>query len=364
MIRGVEVNRMRLPQNKYSLESFIATCNEFIKKSNKNLQILTLLFRSENEADLFKMFTSSGYTINAELGKVIELNITYNLYKMERQVYYYLFQHPKYEEIYFIFSFNGIGDIYRTLPSVLDPFPNLYYLWLPPTYFDKLKEKILKIKGAYVTYFHGKKLDTNKQECKRPMFSRDIKYKGDDAKSAMEELRFEYGVLPQTIEFVIPDVSRFKINKNGYYTLFNGDLDAFLENVVDVLIQMVIKDNKEMADAKYSITRKGELEVLSSREVKFELVQSIGFEEFEEFISVMQKSDFSPYNIRLAEGSVIFSANVVDEKKGNIFAVTSNGKQFTIIPKYNSSFVSIIRFHRFLVEKIDQLTSIVHNSSV
>jgi len=353
---------MQIPQIKYEYQTFINTCNDIIKKSGKNLQIITLLYRPENGEDISNTFLSAGCAINKNLGKVMEISTKYKLYKTERNVYYYIFQHPKYEEIYFVFSLNGIGDIYRTLPRILEPVQNIYYLWLPPTYFDGLKERILKNKDAYVTYFHGKKLDASKQECKRPMFYRDIKYKGDDAKSAMEELRFEYGVLPQTIEFVIPGDSRFRINKNGYYTLFDGKIERFLDNIVDVFIQMVIKDNKEMEKAKYSITRKGEIQVLNSREVKIELEQSIGFEEFEEFVSIMENNGFGPYNVRLREGSVIFSANVVDERKGNIFSVTSNGKQFTVIPKYNSSFISIVRFHRFLIEKIDQLTSIVHNN--
>jgi hypothetical protein len=78
-----------------------------------------------------------------------------------------------------------------------------------------------------------------------------------------------------------------------------------------------------------------------------------------DFIKALEEDNFSIYSEKLEEGSVIFSTHVVDEKKGNIFTLTSDGKYFTVVPKYQSSFVSIVRFHRFLIEKIDQSTSII-----
>ncbi|ODS36172.1 MAG: hypothetical protein A7315_14330 [Candidatus Altiarchaeales archaeon WOR_SM1_79] len=354
---------MRLPNNKYSYQEFLNTCSDFLKKTNKKLQIVTLIFRPNNNNQLLEIFRNQGFSVDiSNFGDIVEISTKYNLYNTTREVYYYLTKHSKYEEIYLLFSFNSVGDIYNTLLNRVESIQDLYYLWLHPAKFDSLKEYILEIEGSYITYFHGKKVDIGKQECKRPRFYREIKYRGDDAKISLEELQFEYGVLPQNIEFVIPAASQFKINKNGYYTLFSGNVEEFLRNIVQKSIDLVIKDNKEIEKAKFDIKRKGTVEILNSKDVKFELEQEIGFEEFEDFTEIMKNNGFSPYNVRLVEGSVIFSANIVDEKKGNIFSVTSNGKKFTIIPKYNSSPVSIIRFHRFLIEKIDQLTSVVYDT--
>ena len=355
---------MRLTKNNYTYNKFLEACQDIKKNTKKSLKLITLLFRPHDNKQIFDIFERYRYHINSsEFGDVVELSTTRRIYGKEKKVYYYLLSHPKYEEIYYMFSFNSSGDIYNTLPRVVDSVPDLYYLWLPPSYFDSLKEYILNKEGSYITYFHGKKLEeSGRQECKkRPLFARDIKYEGEDAELSSEEIRFEYGVLPQSIEFVVPTVSRFRVHKNGIYTLFFGNIEEFLRSVVEYAIDLVIRDNKEIEKAKFDVIQKGEIEILNSEEIRFSLQNEINYEEFQGFIETMDKSDFSAYNVRLTEGSIIFSGNIVDELKGNIFSVTSDGKNFTIIPKHDSSFISIIRFHRFLIEKIDQQTQVVYN---
>ena len=351
---------MKLPIQKYSASSFCGLCNDTLKDNNKNLQIITIFLNDELDSIYEKLEENEFIIDNSSFGEIIHFSKIYQLHKENREVDYYLLRHSKYKEIYFIFTFNGISDLYRTLFGIIDNIPNVYYLWLPPSYFDNLKDIILKIEGSYMTYFHGKKVDMGKQECKRPMFYRDIEYTGDDAKTAFEEMRFVYGVLPQAIEFVIPNSFKFKINKRGYYTLYYGKVEDFLNNIIERFIEMVIKDNQEMESAKIDIKKENGREILETKQVIFEIEKDISFEEFREFLTVMEKNNFSVYNTKLEEGSVIFSSNVVDEQKGNIFSMTSDGKRFTIIPKYKSSFVSIVRFHRFLTEKIDQLTKIIY----
>lgn len=353
---------MKLMQDNYSYESLLNNCDK-ISGGNKRLQIITILFNPENNEEIIKIFKDNGFSVdNKNFGGVIELSKKYYLYKDLREVFYYLIRHPEYPEIYFLFTFNTIMDIYTTLFGRINSIPEIYHLWLPPRYFDKLRNAILKIEGSYITYFHGKKIDIGKQECKRPRFSRDIKYKGDDAKLSSEELRFEYGVLPQAIEFVIPSKLNFKVNKNGYYTLIAGNTREFIDTIINKFINLVMRDNKEIEKAKYEIKKEKGIEILESEEVFFEIEKEIAFEEFEEFLKIMEGEGFSPYNKTLRKGSVIFSSNIVDEKKGNIFSLTSNGKQFTVIPKYRSSFVSIVRFYRFLIEKIDQMAKVVYEN--
>jgi len=285
----------------------------------------------------------------------------YLLHKEERIVNFYLTQHPIYEEIYFIYSFNGISDIYRTLFGAVESLSDVYYLWLPPSYFDKLKELILENEGSYMTYFRGQSMATGKGEYKRPMFARKIIYEAEDAKMASEELRFEYGILPQTIEFVIPEVSKFRINKKGYYTLISGNVGVFLDEVINNLIKMVIEDNREIETAKLEVSKINGKEALNLKEIMFELENEIDFEEMKGFIKTMEEEGFSLYNTNLKKGSVIFSTHIVDEKKGNIFSLTSDGKRFTLMPKYKSNFISLIRFHNFLIEKIDHFTKVIYS---
>jgi hypothetical protein len=337
-------------------ELFFNECNTLID-SGKTLQTITFIFRKKNK-EVSDILREHGFKVRDENREIIEFSTKYHLYKEEREVFYYLFKHPKFEEIYYIFSFNGIGDVYRTLFRTIESNDEIYFLWLPPKYFDNLKDKILDIQGSYMTSFMGRTLG-REGVGKRPMFARKILYEGDDAKSASEELRFEYGVFPQSVAFVIPDNLKFKISCKGYYSLFAGDIIKFKDEIIESFILMIVDDNKQMKDAKLSVEKGNGKEKIIIKEVIFKLEQELCFDEMKDFIKALEEDNFSIYSEKLEEGSVIFSTHVVDEKKGNIFTLTSDGKYFTVVPKYQSSFVSIVRFHRFLIEKIDQSTSII-----
>ena len=54
-----------------------------------------------------------------------------------------------------------------------------------------------------------------------------------------------------------------------------------------------------------------------------------------------------------------FSAHIVHEPTGEIFAITSDGKSISCIPKYNSSPLVLYRFYKFLVENIDPNAKII-----
>ncbi len=50
---------------------------------------------------------------------------------------------------------------------------------------------------------------------------------------------------------------------------------------------------------------------------------------------------------------LLLSCRVVDEKTGGVFNLSTDGEIFVLTPKYDTGFDSLMRFYRFLVEKID-----------
>lgn len=55
----------------------------------------------------------------------------------------------------------------------------------------------------------------------------------------------------------------------------------------------------------------------------------------------------------MSEKKMNLVCRVVDEKTGGIFLLSTDGETFSLIPKYDSGFDSLMRFYRFIVEKID-----------
>ena len=351
---------MKIPQRNYDLNSFLEMCKE-IFNSGKSLQIFTI-FLSGTYKDLLEVLARSGYTIeiNSFSENITEVHSRYRFYNMEEHIYYYIVKSPEYENVYLLFSFDALSNLKHVLESVLYSTSVVCNLWLPPQHFDKLKDEILAYKEAYMTYFHGKKLDmSGEKQYKRPSIAKDIKYKGNDAMQALKELRFSYGVMPQVIEIAIASKFQFKIYKSGIYSLTFGDVKEFVDDIVFHSIDMLMDDNKRMNEAKFNVTKINDVEVLSSKQVDFQLSEPFEYEDFHNLIEAMEDSGFGLYNTRLKKGSVIFSSNVVDEGKGNIFALSSDGKNFIASAKYGSSSTSIIKFYEFLVEKIDPFVKVL-----
>jgi len=63
---------------------------------------------------------------------------------------------------------------------------------------------------------------------------------------------------------------------------------------------------------------------------------------------------FSFLDVHLREGSLGFSAAVVDEIKGSVFDVSMSEADITMIPKYNTTFESFIGFLRTVREQLDE----------
>ncbi|MCD4771706.1 hypothetical protein K8R30_04820 [archaeon] len=347
-------------QNTSNLNGFFNECNHKVSLG-KTIHAITLLF-DDKSRKVEEIFAEKGFDIKRDR-KIIELKTKYIIHKDEKEVYYYLIQHETLKEVYYIFTMNSVGDIYRTLFGTIESNDEIYFLWLPPKYFDEMKEKILENENAYMTSFRCRTMG-RENVGKRPMFAKEITYKGDDAKSALEEFRFEYGVFPQAISFVIPSEFEFKVNCKGYYSLSSGDVIDFKKKIIEEFIGMIMKDNKKIESAKLAVEKVEGKEKIVIKEIVFRLEKELSFEEMSEFKDSLEKENFSLYSEKLEEGSVVFSSHIVDETKGNIFTITSNGKDFTVVPKYGSGFSSLVRFHRFLVEKIDQSTKILEGNDV
>lgn len=354
---------MRLIGGTYNQQNLYRALSESLRGA-RSLHVVCILFFERDKNKLIKIFEGKGLRVsNSSLGEIVELKFDYTFYNQKKEVYFYIYQHPIKKEIFFLFSFCNLTDLYRAVPHIIKSNSGTYCLWLSPQNFDQLKEEILSKKENYMTFFHGNKIKNiskSKDEIKIE-YDRDIRYKAIDAQRAAEKLKVEYGISPSTIEFVVPSLARFKITKEGIYTLKKGDVKWFFDKILERIIEIVKEENNKIEASKIEIVKEeNKLDLIQSNIVNFKSKNQIDFERFPEFLELMKQNDFMVSSSILKKGSVIFAGEVIDRDKGNIFSLSTNGKNFIVAPLFCSSNTSIIRFYRFLTEKIDQNITITN----
>jgi hypothetical protein len=113
-----------------------------------------------------------------------------------------------------------------------------------------------------------------------------------------------------------------------------------------------------MKAADLSVSKENGFEQIEEEPVEITISDPLDYEDRNEFTSEMQKEDFYPYSAQASEGSLLFNGKIADERNDGIISVSTNGEDLMLLPRYDSGFDSLVRFYRFLVEKVDPDTEI------
>src|SRR5207247_6521036 len=102
------------------------------------------------------------------------------------------------------FTTDKTDDVERALNDVVDA-GGLYYLWINPTAFEELKDKLLVYPGTTITNFTSSRVPSTTLSSRiRPDIKRTVTYYGDDGEETLQELKYQYGVVPDVIRFRVP----------------------------------------------------------------------------------------------------------------------------------------------------------------
>lgn len=286
-------------------------------------------------------------------GEFYELKTSYDKYGIEINVFLYLYQYSEVGQP-ILFTLNSSEDISRTAEPIITTTEGIYYLWMPPGIVESLKEKILDIEGSRLTYFYGEKFSSKRRfdEERRPEYKRKDEYKGDDAADTLEERKMEYGIFPTRLRFQVPTKAQFQFSNLGEFVLMRGKTDFFFE-MVNLGLEKVEGLNNAIQSSNLSVIEEDGIERISKRTLEIEVAHPLDYEDSSMFINEMKDDEFYPYNISKSEGSLLLEGRIVDEKNGGIISLSTDGSVFSLLPKYGSDFDSLMRFFRFMVERID-----------
>ncbi|MFO7991622.1 MAG: hypothetical protein R6U61_04910 [Thermoplasmata archaeon] len=334
-----------------------------ILKNDKRKKFRALCLNTDLSKYIIKNIFKKSFQVNDQ-GEFLELFTTYEKYEQEKEVYVYLFFTESLENI-ILFTLSSSDELYKTMGSLIESTEGIYNLWIPPSFLEIIQEKILDIRGSSLTYFSYENYASERRGLKRK--KGEGEYRGDDARSKLEKWKKEDEITPTSFEFKIPPKTNIKINNTGEFILLNkkdihvfpDNINFFYENLIKMSINEVSEINREIKTSTLDVIKTDTREKLEEKQLHIQLKDPLDYEDGSTFLEQMKSSSFMPYNYTTAEGSLIMEGNIVDKKNGGILSLSSNGERFLLIPKYNTKFDSLLRFFRFLIERVDPNAEIV-----
>ena len=347
---------MRIPEAEYSFESFL----EYIKENHdsvyedeerkKWLKVHTVLHALDDWKS--RLFAPSEIR---HFGEITEIVIARD---KEQQESYYA---AEYAEGLLIFFSSAVLESYEaTLGDRIRKNRGVTRAWISPGLFQTVWQSILSGHDGYVHRFTSRRgsLDDTPSRI-RPNYKRRFSYTGNDGTQVVKELQNEYGVAPESMYLRINPELTIQVTTSGYFAareITPEALTIILESVEMVKDELL--ETKETSESlRFEVASM--LDEETSPRVAAVTAGRIGLRgrplsagTVEEFMR--NAEDFSFIDFHLKEGSLGFSAAVVDEVKGSVFDVSMTEKEITMIPKYNTTFESFIDFLRTVREQLDE----------
>jgi hypothetical protein len=193
--------------------------------------------------EFFKALQSFGFTIVRNLGSVRHMKFDSDGGPLECYVthdtdtgvviFYTNYRKTREEEIPKIRDFLGSDT-------------NTYYLFFKPLLMKEIAEELMdRYENLEITEFTTRRLPNSRFESQiRPKYERTISYWGGDGREALQELEYQYGVLPSRFVVNIPETIKFKVDDEGIFTFAGGDLNILFE-----ILEKAVNESRKTMEA-------------------------------------------------------------------------------------------------------------------
>lgn len=272
------------------------------------------------------------------------------------------------------FSLSRREEYNSTLRPFVKHTSGITQMWFPYQSFESAINFIKSSYNANIYSFTARRLWSSKYPAKfRDDISRVIRYSGEDADYSLKELREMYGVLPTLVDFQI-DSDKIRITNDGFFLIRN--INRTILRIVEEVVDRVIAEPIRLRDISKRVSYVSQetkwnnfkISKLMSGEIIFntklsgslinQLFHSFKDEEMGRTEDGMELPNFSFIDTNLSEGSLRYSATVVDEDKGTIFGISGNDDKLVLVPKHRTTFESFINFYRLVNETIDESSNL------
>jgi len=332
-------------------------------KNDKRKKFRVLCLNTDLDKSILKKVFQKEFDVS-EQGDFLELFTTYEKYEQEKKVFIYPFFSDELEAMV-LFTLASSDELSKTIGPLVESTEGIYNLWIPPFYFEKIQEDIRNLESSKLTYFSFENFATDRKGIE--VGKKEGKYRGNDALAKLEEWKKKDDIKPIAMEFEIPRKTNIKVNNRGEFTILNQkdlhirreNIKFFYEKIIRKSIEKLSKMNQEIKTSTLDVIETEEGQRLQEKELHIELKNPLDYDEADNFIEQMESSNFVPFDYSTSKGSLIMEGNIADEKSGGILSLSSDGKTFLLLPKFDTKFDTLLRFYRFLIEKVDSHAQII-----
>ena len=351
---------MDVPDGEYTVQSFCQYVTENIntvlgeEDFREELKVYFLLTSDDNWQRHFDEYRMES------LGDITRIGMPYRLRASDDEKEARYFATLYRDGILMLFT-SAIREAYeKTIQSLTRRKRGIAEMWVRSHTFNAIREHILsRFEQTQIKHFISRRRSHDKTPCKlRDGFERRFNYTGDDGKDVLKELRDLYGVQPTEVDYFISNTMELKCYEDGLFILRTINPETF--SLFFELLELALAEIMEM---RLVATVGFEIETLSSDlgDLRVPVVDSAEINlpnakldrlAVEEIMS--SQEDLSFVDVTLEEGSLTFSSTVVDQEKQSVFDLSATEDTIRLIPKYNTTFESFVKFYRLVTESIDE----------
>ncbi|MFH5802189.1 hypothetical protein [Haladaptatus sp. CMAA 1911] len=334
--------------------------NHYSDLSSRNLYIISGI-TSLDQSGFEQRLADHRFTVKEEYGAVK---------KVENQ---YGSSDDSIAEAYLTFdSDHGLFFLYTNqrktieIEGGIEPFfsaaPDVHYLYLSPHVLSNARERIVEAEpSAKVTEFIAKRTKRTDMPTATNVssdMSRTVNYYADDGLQQLRRWENELGVLPHIMQFDIPSALKFRITKEGIFTLKSGSLTVLFEYVGDC-----IRESLRIADAyrdsDFEMLRMSDSFTLpSATPAVISLQNELEYHEIDGFISELENDNYIVLNQYDEEGSLFFSGKVYDDEHNLFFDLRANQDEIRVFPREEQDIGSFYHLFEFIQDYIDDRANI------
>ena len=366
-----KLNDMTVINQEYSLDSFLEAVaerpNEVFGEQDQSHTIkIYLMIADDNWIHIFQKYNPE------KMGDIYKFKMPFG--DDQNPVIYYLHE---LENGLLMFITSSKRDEYaQTLKRFVRKTHGITEMWLPPNTFEEVISYVKSKYDANIYSFTARRTWSSKYPSKvREDFSRLIRYSGDDAGQSLKEMRDMYGVLPTMVDCNI-EGDKLRISNDGFF--FLRSINKKILRIVEEIVFQVLSEQRRLRSvSKQVITKRESIQFgdhtvkvsrLMSGKIQFstqldayiidKLFNNFQDSDYGHSEEGLEPSHFSFIDSNVREGSVTFSATVIDEDKGTIFGISGDANSMILIPKHNTTFESFLNFYRLVNQTIDESSNI------
>jgi hypothetical protein len=320
-----------------------------------NLQIVATLSNFPSIDEFNDSLVKRGFVIEKDFGKLLYISKLAH----EKKIFYYAFFDDRNNVPLFLTIARKTDDIPDTLLDYVKKSKDISNLWIAPKAMKEIKDDLIeRYPDLLITYFSAKRSPfTDIPAEYRPEVERGIQYRGDDGKATLNEMEFYYGVLPKILELKLPNGVAFRIDNKGIITLKQGDF-ANIFKIIENMIKKLIIIRDKIGVSGYNIHRVGvnkQFKNIVQTPWSISMPSGMGYDDVNFFRKAIESEDweFSILDHVLLNGSVFFSARMIDNNNSAIFDITTTGSKIDIYPVEKADIGTSLKFYEFIVENMD-----------